>query len=214
MIRRHIAAFVSLTLLSCSLTLVYLSMRAVMEIGGACASGGPYEIANPCPEGVPLLMVGGIFVGIASVFVFSATASGIGAGYGSLAFLAWPALFLSLGWNFFDYGVSPPDGSGLVFGWVFCGVVFWLMGGLPLLPALRPSVIKKVLWPEGAPRVHQGPPLPRPVRPSPAPRPPAPRSSSGDVVSALERLAKLHADGAIDDAEYERAKSSVLGGGV
>jgi hypothetical protein len=48
--------------------------------------------------------------------------------------LAWPALFLSLGWNFLEYGVDPPDGSAnVVWGWLFCGVLFVLMGGLPLL---------------------------------------------------------------------------------
>ena len=35
------------------LTMVYESMRAVMDIGGSCASGNtPYEIARPCPKGV------------------------------------------------------------------------------------------------------------------------------------------------------------------
>jgi len=44
------------------LTILWLSMRAVMEIGGACASGGPYEIAVPCPDAVvafmPLSIIG------------------------------------------------------------------------------------------------------------------------------------------------------------
>ena len=26
--------------------------------------------------------------------------------------LAWPALFLSLGWNFLEYGVNPPEAFG------------------------------------------------------------------------------------------------------
>ena len=47
--------------------------------------------------------------------------------------LAWPALFLSLGWNFLEFGFDPPgEDDGLVWGWIVCGVVFWLMGGLPL----------------------------------------------------------------------------------
>ena len=33
------------------LTVLFLCMRSVMDIGGSCASGGPYEIANPCPAG-------------------------------------------------------------------------------------------------------------------------------------------------------------------
>lgn len=47
--------------LAASLTFVFLGMRAVMDVGGFCAEGGPYEIQTPCPEGVPLLMIGGIF---------------------------------------------------------------------------------------------------------------------------------------------------------
>ena len=37
-----------------------------MDIGGACADGGPFLPVQPCPEGVPLLMMLGIF----GLFVF------------------------------------------------------------------------------------------------------------------------------------------------
>ena len=47
--------------LAMCLTLIFLSMRAVMDIGGFCAEGGPYVIETHCPDGVPLLLVGGIF---------------------------------------------------------------------------------------------------------------------------------------------------------
>ncbi len=47
-----------------------------------------------------------------------------------LVFLAWPALFLSLGWNFLAYGFFPPEG-GWVWSWLFCGVLFVLMGAVP-----------------------------------------------------------------------------------
>ncbi|HWH24361.1 MAG TPA: hypothetical protein VNW68_05640 [Candidatus Limnocylindria bacterium] len=40
--------------------------RAVLDIGGLCAEGGPFVIAHPWPEGVPLVIVGGIF----GLFVF------------------------------------------------------------------------------------------------------------------------------------------------
>lgn len=55
-----------------------------------------------------------------------------------LAF-AWPALFLSLGWNFLEFGLNPPGPeSGLVWGWLICAIVFGLMGGLPLLATIKP----------------------------------------------------------------------------
>ena len=92
--------------LAASLTLVFLGMRAVMDIGGFCAEGGPYEIQTHCPEGVPLLMIGGIF----GLFLFGGLmawkGSVIGGPYAALVGLAWPALFLSLGWNFLEYALS------------------------------------------------------------------------------------------------------------
>ena len=47
--------------LAMCLTLVFLAMRAVMDVGGFCAEGGPYVIETHCPEGVPLVLIGGIF---------------------------------------------------------------------------------------------------------------------------------------------------------
>ena len=32
-------------------------MRSVMDIGGSCASGGPYSIEVACPDGVDVLML-------------------------------------------------------------------------------------------------------------------------------------------------------------
>ena len=56
--------------------------------------------------------------------------------------LAWPGLFLSLGWNFLEFSFAPP-GGGFAWGWLVCGVVFVLMGGLPLLLAFK-SVREKI----------------------------------------------------------------------
>jgi hypothetical protein len=130
LVRRSVLCFVGMLGVAAALTVLFFSMRAVMEIGGSCASGNvPYEISRPCPSGVPGLMVGSIFLGIAFLGLYAFTAVGP-----NLTLLAWPALFLSLGWNFLDYGVNPPDGQdGVVWGWLVCGVLFVLMGGVPLL---------------------------------------------------------------------------------
>ena len=45
----------------------------------------------------------------------------------------WSALFLSLGWNFIEFSIYPPDGSGIAWGWIICAVLFGLMGFAPLL---------------------------------------------------------------------------------
>ena len=125
---------IAVALLVTCLTLVFLAMRSVMDVGGACADGGPYVSAQPCPDGVPLAMIGGIF----GIFVFGALVWRFGAAVGepftTLPFLAWPALFGSLGWNFLDYGIlSPPEGHGIVWGWLIPGVLFELMAFVPLV---------------------------------------------------------------------------------
>src|SRR2546430_6052942 len=112
---RTVSIFVGMAGLACALTVLFLSMRAVMRIGGSCASGGPFEIRNPCPKGIAGLMIGSVWIGLlfAAVYAYqSSRADGPG-----LVKLAWPALFLSLGYNFLAFGIHPPGGGGLQWGW-------------------------------------------------------------------------------------------------
>jgi hypothetical protein len=191
-----------------SLTLVFLSMRAVMEVGGACAEGGPFVIAQPCPDNVPWLITGGIF----GLFIFGgayfAFASQLGGRYSELLAFAWPALFLSLGWNFFEYAFDPPgEEDGVVGGWLVCGVLFALMGGLPLLFLIRPRTLKAILWAPDA-----LPPRPPPAQPVRAALRTVSPKPTGDLVDDLERLARLRDEGKLSAAEYEQAKRQVLDG--
>lgn len=131
---RIVGIFVGLVGLCAALTILFWAMRSVMEIGGSCASGNvPYENVRPCPKGTGWLMTTAIFGGLLMLCVYALSA----AGGPNLWPLAWPALFLSLGWNFLEYGVDPPFGSGVSPGWLICGVVFVLMGGLPLVALIR-----------------------------------------------------------------------------
>jgi hypothetical protein len=190
------------------LTLVWFGMRAVMNVGGFCAEGGPYVIDTPCPDGVPLVMILGIF----GLFVFGGLmawkGSLIGGRYGALVGLAWPALFISLGWNFLEYAVRPPEPEyGIVWGWLIPGVIFVIMGGAPLLallPSTRtdgtdsPAALKqarKRLLNDIVATAHE-------------------RGFGGqdDVVTKLERLAFLRESGSISADEFEQAKRVVLGG--
>ena len=127
--RKIVLTFLGALGIAAALTILFYCMRSVIEIGGSCASGNtPFEIARPCPDGVPGLMVGSIFGGMFFLAVYAFNAVGP-----NLTFLAWPALFLSLGWNFLEYGFDPPSGSGIAFGWLISGIVFVAMGGIPLL---------------------------------------------------------------------------------
>jgi len=120
------------------LTCLFLAMRDVMDLGGMVAIGGPYEIAHPAPGYwwiFPVSVIGCVLITFMSMGMFSA-----GRGKASLvALFFWPAIFLSLGWNFCEYGFFNTE--GLIWGWIVCGVVFVVMGGLPLY-----LVMRKITW--------------------------------------------------------------------
>lgn len=201
----------SLALAAAGITLLFLGMRAVMDIGGACAEGGPFVPVRPCPDGVPALMIGGIWVGVIASMVY-AWAS-IGARVPSFVGLLWPALFMSLGWNFLQYAFDPPFGEGVVYGWLIPGVLFELMGAIPLwvwakslgaAPVLG-TRLRSALSPPGAKAMATAL---RAVRDSRVAT--VTSSSNAEMVSELERLDKLHRSGALSDTEYEKAKRRLL----
>jgi hypothetical protein len=133
------------------IALMYRGMRAVMDIGGACADGGPYVPVQPCPDGVAIAMV---FSSL-GLFLFGGIATWYGAKVGGIwtaaPLLAWSGLFLALGWNFIDYGiVNPPEGEDVIWGWLIPGVLFIVMGAAPLV--LGATVLGTV----GAPRDGSG----------------------------------------------------------
>ncbi|MHB8893218.1 MAG: SHOCT domain-containing protein [Candidatus Limnocylindrales bacterium] len=123
--------------LAMCLTLEFLGMRAVMDVGGSCADGGPYVSAQSCPDAA----VAAVPLGIFGLLLFGAIAmvygSRLGGIWGAVPFLGWTALFGSLGWNFLDYGLfNPPPEFGVEWGWIFCGVTFEVMAFGPLLLAI------------------------------------------------------------------------------
>jgi hypothetical protein len=224
------------------LTLMFQSMRAVMDVGGFCAEGGAYEIRQHCPEGVAWVMPVAIFGGVISLGVGALGVFSQG-GPRPYAF-AWSALFLALGWNFLEYGFDPP-GGGTEAGWLVCGFVFVAMGGVPLLLLLSPAAARWALWgPPDAPapkawrdagEYHVVPDddgvrvpaaaggLVTRAPPEPQATAPAPSGATGSAVQAgdrdlpsdevlarLERAADLHERGALDDAEYQQVKDSIL----
>lgn len=151
--RRSLGIFVGLALTCACLTILFLSMRSVMSIGGYCASGGPYEVAVECPDGVPGLMIGSIWIGLGALVLYGV--SSYSTGGPRLAVLAWPVLFLTLGWNFLEFGLDPGNDQGIVWSWIICAVLFFVMGGGPLLLFFRPDAVTSILWgppgPDGEP---------------------------------------------------------------
>jgi hypothetical protein len=210
------------------IALLWLGMRAVMDLGGFCASGGPYQIAVECPDAVvastPLSIFGGFLA--AGLIVWGA--AGLPGAWMSLVLLAWPALFLSLGWNFLEYGLFPPEG-GWVWSWLFCGVLFVLMGAVPLIAAIgwgreeshggrayasgRVVVRPKPGTPSTPSTTSTGDARvayrPRPAAASPATEP-GPASMPEPLVDRLERLAAMRRRGDLTSEEYETAKTATL----
>lgn len=111
----------SVLVVAVSLTWTYLSMRAVMNVGGSCADGGPYLSAQPCPDGSILIAVA---VPMLLIFSMVGTVSASAVGAPNLLVPMWGVLFGTLGWNFLEYAFKGPD---VVWGWLVCGVMFWVM---------------------------------------------------------------------------------------
>jgi hypothetical protein len=99
-----------------------IGMRHVIHsTGGFCASGGPYEIRNPCPKGDTELVIFGILGLIAGGLVLAGFVARCEGSTVGVACAMWAALFGVLGFNFLDLGNS-----------IVTGVLFELMalGGL------------------------------------------------------------------------------------
>ncbi|MCB0861757.1 MAG: hypothetical protein KDB66_00920 [Solirubrobacterales bacterium] len=138
----YILLLVGVGMVAYGITALWFGMRDVMDVGGYCAEGGPYVIQQHCPDGAELLMFTGIPVGIIGLFVAMAGAAKSAKGAMGLLLLGWPAIFISLGYNFIDYAINPPEGMGSTVGWWVCGVIFALMG-LPALAAV-PMLVKAI----------------------------------------------------------------------
>ncbi len=207
-----------------SVTLLFLGMRAVMDVGGACADGGPYVSAQPCPEGTPLAMVGGMFGLFGSAGLIVWFGSRISKAAASVVALGWPALFLSLGFNFLDYGFHPPDAEPTpVWGWFIPGVLFWLLGGAPLAVAILAWRETRAGRPGNRLTSQVAASIPdRPavfgVRPrhaitrvdttnsAPPKRDGASDTETLDLVDDPSRLAALHGSGNLTDEEFAATK--------
>jgi hypothetical protein len=218
--RRDVALFLlAIAGLAASITLMFLAMRAVMAIGGSCAEGGPYVIEQHCPAGSTAAM----FIGVFGIFGWGGlglwTGRNIGGAYGGVPFLAWPALFISLGWNFLQSGFSPGEGAGWEWGFLIPGVLFVLMGGIPLVAVLAArSWVRQVTSSSTGSRPQRV----RTIRSASEASASWARAASSDqsgqeaptaaegLVGELERLVSLHRQGDLSDAEFDAAKAALL----
>ena len=138
----YLIFFIGMVMVAYGISALWLGMRDVMDVGGYCAEGGPYEIRQTCPDRAELLMFTGIPVGVIGLFVAMIGGAKAAKGAAGLLLLGWPALFLSLGYNFIDYAINPPEGMEGTVGWWVCGVLFMLMGAPALLGV--PMLVKGI----------------------------------------------------------------------
>lgn len=229
-IRKRIYLAVGMFLTAFGIALAYFAMRSVMDVGGFCASGGPYEIRQQCPDDSWMLFVAFPAGLIGCGFMAAGTIRNGPA----FLLLAWSALFLALGANFLEYGIDPPaPATGLAWGWLICAVVFLLMGGLPLIYMLRYA--REFFWEGGEGNRRGSSQLLSGLTTRSATGTTIDMSSFAtgmptividngtfeggtafgehDITESLERLAALYASGALSDEEFAAAKAQLLQGG-
>lgn len=212
--------------LAFSITLLFIEMRSVLDVGGSCADGGPYVSARPCPDGTWLMFLA-IFGGLGWGALAYWAGSAIGGRYSLVPLLAWPGLFCSLGFNFLQYGIAPAGGGGPELGFLIPGILFELMGGIPLVlglkfggssasatqERLRATRLAAGLAPHDP---AAGPSAPTYEYPSLVDALAASGSAAAasapriDLANELERVADLHARGALTDDEFATAKAALL----
>jgi hypothetical protein len=114
-----------------AITVLSMLLRAATAVGGSCADADAFLSTQPCRShpGTALLLA--VACALACLLAVSWGAAVLGAP--RPLFLAWPALALTLGWNFLRDGFDPPMGEGLALGYVVGGVVFLVLGAAPLL---------------------------------------------------------------------------------
>ena len=228
-LRTQLLYLLGLAGLAFSIALLFLEMRAVLDVGGSCADGGPYVSAQPCPDGTWLMFVA-IFGGFGWGALAIASGVRIGGRYAAVPYLWWPGLFCSLGFNFLQYGIAFPVGGGLELGFLIPGVLFELMGAIPLVLALRfggsgsdaarerlrQAQLAAGLRPAGSPTDDGSYPTLSDAlgglmpTSGPSPEPAGEPLSAIGLAGDLERLADLHDRGALTDEEFAAAKAALL----
>jgi hypothetical protein len=136
-----VVAFIGALGFAAALTCAYEGMRDLMiNSGGACASGGPYQI-NPdqvCTPGQTGLLIGGILGGL----VFAGILTGASGWYNDnlggycVGLLLWAATFGALGFNFLQIGHNPPANLAGGGGFIVTGIIFEVMALGGLIPGL------------------------------------------------------------------------------
>jgi Short C-terminal domain len=201
------------------------SLYHMLQVG-TCASGGPYVSARPCPSGIGVYfagLFGGIIIGLIGIGIYASRGRPPDAGddYNGprvpFGILAWSLLFAGTA-AVSIYAVLGPDahpGPGAKLAAIIVAIVFLPMGLIPLIISARRDRGSTSTSSFTMPASVSGLPSPSSYTPPPppprAPSRPAPAAKANDNgLAQLEKLKKLHDEGAITDAEFSSAKAKIL----
>lgn len=118
-------------LIALGITLLFQMAVALSDIGGFCATGGPFVIETECSARIALWGTTSPWIGLAGAAIGVFAAGGFGV---RILALAWPILFVSLGVTFLRTFVVSGDVTGLLI-----GIMFVVMGLVPLALELYSS---------------------------------------------------------------------------
>lgn len=133
--RYAICVILGMALAITGIVLVATSVYELARIG-TCAVGGPYEIAQRCPDGVGVDMgriFGGSIAAIAGTIVFGMRST---SGAGGFAAAVWGMFFVGIGTAVWMAGHGDGALSGTRVTDIWLPAMFWIMGGVALLVAL------------------------------------------------------------------------------
>lgn len=189
---------------------------------GTCASGGPYEVARPCPDGTAalgMMLPTALILAFVGAGIYATRGNPPGSDNPSRAALVitffWTGIFWSIAVGCF-FGVWGPDanaGPDGKLGGLIVGFLFLPMGALGLFGLKEAGGKRKGRrsgqMSTGTISVPPGPSFPGAKRASRALRS---RLPSEDPVDRLERLSRLRERGSLTQEEFETLKRKVVGG--
>jgi hypothetical protein len=227
-VRYFVCTVLGLGLIVAAIVATSYAVYQLLQVG-TCASGGPYQVARECPDGterlglaIPIAVIA-MLIG-AAFYALRGRAPGSGRdprpGIGIV--LIWSGLFLGIAFACF-WGVWGPDANpgpggklgGLIVGFLFVPMglggawMFWHLapttaGGMKTL-----GVGARDLW--NVTRAAGSGDVGRVIDATAGTARAQPHAAGGDdVVSELERLARLRREGAITESEFERLKQQAL----
>lgn len=138
--RYAVCVVLGMALAIAGVALIAGGVYAISRVG-TCASGGPYQIARPCPDGFELdiaKLIGGIFAALFGTAVFAARGGGGSVGRsGGFAGAVWGMTFLGIAFAIWTAGhgdgALPGDAAGVT---TWLPIMFAVMGAVPVLISL------------------------------------------------------------------------------